>query len=66
MSTVHFPGRWKTTVRAILAIAALVGFSLIASGPSLSEGARIVLTLAAYVGFVLFGSLALLAWRRDT
>jgi hypothetical protein len=66
MSTVRFPGRRKATVRAILAIAALAGFSLVASGHSLSEGARIVLTIAAYVGFVLFGSLALLAWRRDS
>jgi hypothetical protein len=66
MSTVRFPGRRKATVRALLAIAALVGFSLAASGHALSEGARIILTLAGYVGFVLFGSLALQAVRRDS
>ena len=53
-------------VRAILAVAALVGFLLVASGPAHSEGARIVLTLAGYVGFVAFASLALQAWRRNS
>lgn len=66
MSTVHFPGRRKATLRAILAVALLIGSLLAAGVPSLSDGARIALTVAGYVAFVAFASLALQAWRRSS
>lgn len=67
MNTVRFPGRRKpAALRAILSVVTLTGFVLVASVSSLSEGARIALTIAGYTGFVVFGSLALLAWRRGS
>jgi len=66
MSTVQFPGRRKAASRAILSVVALIGFLLVASSPSLSDGARTVLTIAGYVAFIFLFSLAVQAWRRGS
>jgi hypothetical protein len=66
MSTIHFPGRRKAASRAILSVVALIGFLLVASIASLSDGARIVLTVAGYVAFIFLFSLAVQSWRRGS